>query len=595
MQNLLDKINSHPRATLLATGSGIFIVATVVIIAMISSLQNNLVSPAITPEEEKMVLSEVIRNNPKGLINNSQAPVNTSNPIPTGNQIPVETPTQPGIGNPNPEAPQPEPPVAPNLNEYNYRKTTVTYEKGIAYESCKTFQHGSSGQQYPYGSLDSEGVTTSEYTEYFERYYTAAKSQIKDGDNLFSFAINKYGRDINQSTYYLEGNYAVENSYIPYSQYDNQSDTQVVSYPAGTTEDLIRYYFGNNASITGFETDSNGVKHYTIQSSYSSFCDQSYDAWLVSDRPVPPQRTLITAYKINGNTFAIEQTKRYVDQVNDLNLLDISTTTNVRSKVTAQQIASQFEIAANVTIQKNDYSNLNQVYDNVKEFKDKIDFLADQEADLLLPDELNGLSYIYASGFTAEGYIDTLAFYKDRLFYPQSLWGDTLFEKYNQSYTNEELEYTLSFNQTQYNYYSVTSYKNTTLDEKLEESLSVNVTSINVEDVNLTITGNLVPVKKITKVFTYNYPTSYSVSYPVSYTNPNTSYFVSYMFEIDGKVYDINYYNHQNQMNFDTKLFTIWNLDNQVSIDNAKSKVLELYNLYTHLWSPVSYPVSYSN
>ena len=114
MQNLLDKINSHPRATLLATGSGIFIVATVVIIAMISSLQNNLVSPAITPEEEKMVLSEVIRNNPKGLINNSQAPVNTSNPIPTGNQIPVETPTQPGIGNPNPEAPQPEPPVAPN-------------------------------------------------------------------------------------------------------------------------------------------------------------------------------------------------------------------------------------------------------------------------------------------------------------------------------------------------------------------------------------------------------------------------------------------------------------------------------------------------
>lgn len=598
MQHLLDKINEHPRATLLVAGSSILGLATVVILVMIVSLHNTVVSPVVTPEEETQVLSEVIKNNPKDLINNNKAPTNNSNPIPIYNQIPVEN-AQAGSNTPSPTQPQtqpqPEPPVAPNLDEYNFRKTTVTYEKGVAYDSCQPYYHGGGG--YPYGTLDSDGVTTSEYTEYFERYYTSVKSQIKDNDNLFSFVINKYGRDVNSSIYYLEGNYAVENKYKPYSSYDNQVDSQVVSYPEGTTEEIISYYFGNNASITDVEVDTNGIKYYTIQSSYSSFCDPTYNAYLVSSRPVPPQRTLITTYRVNGNTFAIEQTKRYVDQISDLSLLDISITSNLRAKVTAQQVASQFQIPANVPVQEYDYSSLNYVHDDVKDLKDKIEYLAEQGSELLLPSDSNGLNYMYAYDFLPENNIDTQAFYKDRLFYPQTTWGDVLFEKYNEQYTGAEgLEYSISFRLSDYNYYSLTAYKNTTLDEQLEISLSDNVTSLNVEDVSLMVTDTLVPAKKVTKVMVYSYPTSYGVSYPVSYgAETHTTYYVTYLFEVGNRIYSINYYNFDNQIDFDTSEFSLWSLGDVEAIDNAKNRVLELYNIYLMSLYPTSYPVSYSN
>lgn len=594
MQNLLDRINSHPRATLLIAGSSVFGLATVVILVMILSLHNTVVSPVVTPEEETQVLSEVIKNNPKDLINNNKAPTNNSNPIPIYNQIPVEN-AQAGSNIPTQTQPQPEPPVAPNLNEYNYRKTTVTYEKGVAFDSCQSSYHGGGG--YSYGVLDSDGVTTSEYTEYFERYYTAVKSQIKDDNNLFSFSINKYGRDVNSTTYYLEGNYAVENKYQPYASYDNQLDSQVLSYPAGTTEEIISYYFGNNASITNVEVDSNGTKYYTIQSSYSSFCDPSYNPYLVSNRPVPPQRTLITLYRVNGNTFAIEQTKRYVDQISDLTLLDISVTSNVRAKVTPQQVESQFELTANVPIQVYDYSNLNYVHDDVKDLEDKIDYLAEQGSVLLLPNESNGLNYVFAYGFLPEDNIDTQAFFKDRLFYPQTAWGDILFEKYNEQFTGAEgLEYSLSFRISDYNYYSLTSYKDTTLDEQLEISLSDNVTSLNVEDVELMVSSTLVPATKVTKVMVYSYPTSYVGSNPVSYTTEtHTNYYVTYLFEVDNKIYTINYYNFENQIDFDNSEFSTWNLDDDEAIDNAKTRILELYNIYLVSLLPTSYPVSYSN
>lgn len=585
MQALLDKIHAHPRATLIVAGAGVFGVVTIVILAMVLSLQNTITNPVVTPEEEKLVLSEVIKNNPKDLINKDTG---IQSPIPTPNQNPnTVVDNTPAQGN-NGEVPVPVQPVAPNLNEYNYRVTVSTNTKGPIFDSCRPYYGGGGG--YGYYADSSSTTTKNEYYEYFERYLTVFKSVNTEDNKLSAFNISKYGKAINNSVYYLEGNYAVENSYKPYSDFDNQKDTFSVSYPEGDSNDLIKYYFGSNVSIIGVETNSNGEKIYILQSSYPSYCDPSYDPYLVTNDVPPVQRTIINRYRVNGSTFAIEKVSKYLDEVKDSNLLEVSTTQTSRAKVNASQVESQFKLKNNVTLVKNDYTNLSHDYNPYNDFSNKIDYLTTNGVSVLLPQNNDGLSYLSVTNYTNPDFVDTVSFFKDRLFFPNNTWGDTLFERYNKSYESN-IEYSISLLENMHNYYTISAYNaETVLDSVVTEILATKSTSSSVSDATILVSGVPISAKKIVKVYTYSYPSSYPSSYSEMY---NTNYYTYYVFEYNGIVYNINHYNNNMPMDFDLKEFVMYPLADDFTINIVKEKIYAMYTVYTLYWTPTSYPTSF--
>ena len=479
MQRLLEKINAHPRATLIVAGTTVFGAVAVVILLMFLSLRDSVVNPVVSPEEEKMVLSEVIKNNASGLINNNQ---NTTTVPNTGNTpipIPAE-PTPNGLGNSNPNASQPEVPVAPDINEYNYRVTRTTKQVGPAYSACKMYGYGYGGYGPGYPGEGSDVDNVSEYYEYFERYLTIYKQQVTEDGKLTLFNINKYGKSVNSSTYYLEGDYAVENIFKSYSQFDNQQDTQTISYPNWSLDEYVSNYFGKDAAIIEVKTDSNGVKHYLIRSTYTSYCDPSYDPYLVSDEIVPPvQRTIINIYSVNGKTFSIEQIKKYIDSVKDENLIDVTTTEINRSKVNYSQVNAQFTINSSVQLIKNDYSNLVYNYNPINRINTALDFLSESDSHILLPSEKDGLGYLWVNGFEPNDYVDTMQFYKDRDFFPSNAWGDTLFDRYNSHLNyNSKFDYTVSLSMGTDKGYSISAYKqDVVMDDIIAEIMATRSTS----------------------------------------------------------------------------------------------------------------------
>lgn len=590
MQRLLEKINAHPRATLIAVGTTVFGAAALVILLMFLSLRESVVNPTVTPEEEKMVLSEVIKNNPSGVINN---PGNSSTPMPSPNPTPVPTPNPtPGVVNPNPETPQPEQPVAPNINEYNYRVTRVTNQRGPSFDACQMYYGGG----YGYGPGVTEKDSVSEYYEYFERYVSIYKNQIKEDNKLSSYYLSKYGRSVNSTTYYLEGSYAVENSYKPYDQFDNQQDTQVVSYPTYTADEYIKLYFGSNASVTGVETDSSGVKHYTIRSSYTSYCDPTYDQYLISDVVPPALRTIYSVYRVNGQTFSIEQIKTYIDEVKDANLIKVSTTESTRSKVTYTQVEAQFRIASNVPITKNDYSHITYNYDPLKSIRDNLTYLAMINDDILLPSSTEGLTNLWVDGYVDANYVNSTEFYQDRDFFPDSDWGDELYARYNTSanYVNKTL-YSISITPEYGKYYSISAYKDDQLfDDIISELMKGTATSKSIEDITINVSGLPVEGKKISKVFTYKFPTSYGVSYPVSYSSDsNTNYFTNYVFEYNGRVYGVSYYSYNQQMDLDMNEYSIYPLTTELEAETMRNLLTDMWSRYLQIVNPVSYPTSF--
>jgi len=545
-----------------------------------------------------MVLSQVIKNNPSGLINDNKGNSSTT-PVNPG-VIPEPTPE--GVGNSNPSAPQPEIPAAPDINEYNYRVTTTTKQVGPSYNSCKLYGYGYGGYGPGYyGESDANQVSV--YYEYFERYLTLYKNQTRENNNLVSFYINKYGKTINTSTSYLEGSYAVENTFKPYADFDNQSDTREITYPDMDLDEYISNYFGNDASILEVQTDAAGVKHYIIKSSYKSYCDPSYDPYLVTDEVVAPvQRTIINIYSVNGKTFSIEQVKKYIDEMKDENLIDITTTEVSRSKVAASQVESQFKLASNITVVKKDYSDTQYTYNPLTRIKNVLTYISGTTGDVLLPVQKDGLNFMWANGHEPNDYVNTTEFYKDRTFFPAGAWGDTLFARYNKSssYSNQ-FDYTASLNVGTNNSYSIGAYKlDTNKDDVIAEIMNSRATSKSVVDAELVIDGNVVEAKNIVIATTYVYPSSFAVaSYPVSYTNSNTSYYTYYIFEYNNRLYSINYYNYQNPSSIDFKEFNLYSLASEEALNNVKLIAEEMYYIYQSYYGPVSYPtsfpVSYSN
>lgn len=591
MQNILVKIHRHPRATLLVAGIGIFTVSAIVILTMILSLHNNITNPIVTPEEEKKVLSEVIKNNPKNIIN----PNNTSTtPIVMAPVVPpiVQPEATPNVGNAVPT----QPAVAPDLNDYNYRITKTSYNKGPSYELCRPYMHGGGG--YGPGYVDSTN-TVSEYYEYFERYLTYHKYVSRSDNKLSNYTISKYGRNINTATYYLNGDYAVENTYKPYENFDNQQDKLTVSYPTYTPDELIKQYFGDNAQIIEVQNDANGNKYYIIQSSYDSYCDPSYDPYLVLPEPQPVQsKKIINIYKVNGKTFSIDEIKTYLESISNLNLISTTTTQISRQMVSQNQIANEFSLGSSVTIKKYDYRNLTYSYNPYQTLKDQVDYLKTLDnMYVVLTNPADLLSNIFIPGFVSTNFVDTYAFYKDRTFFPAGDWGTALYESYNK-YSEFDMEYSISLANSDNVYYNIARYKTEkTVDEVKSEILDLKSTTKFVEDTIIDFgSGNTVNATKILRSFTRNYPVSYGVSYPTSYTNSSyTYYFTNYVFELAGNVYNITMSSESSEDILMYKEYKIYELTTEEKVQELKDLLVQMHvnYQYRYYYNPVSYPGSY--
>lgn len=612
MQSLLDKINRHPRATFLVAGITVFSVSAAIILAMMLSLRNTIVNPVITPEDEKKVLSEVIKNNPKEIINPAKvtpvgpvvAPVESLAPVNPAPQ-PQPTPQQPAII-PNPTLPSPT--VAPDLNVYNYRVTRTTFTKGPSFDVCNPYSGARGGYGMGMGAGPGPGyltdgtTTVTEYYEYFERYLSFFKYVSREDGNLSGYSINKYGRNINTSTHYLNGEYAVENVFNPYPEYDSQRDEETVSYPVYTQDELVKYYFGSNAQIVEVQTDASGNKFYIIQSSYQTYCEPGYDPYLVLPEPqVVQPRMLISIYKVNGKTFNIDEVKRYIDSISNLNLLDTTITSSSRQKVTQNQIANEFSLGSSVNVKKFDYTNQTYVYNPYEIIKEQVSYLSNSNVDAIVisqPKDL--LSYLYVPNFKSSNIVNSMQFYQDRAFYPADNWGTKLYNRYNRSF-DTDLVYSLSLTDRDGYYYSISRYNDSTSLVKLKSDLlDLKTTTSSSELVDININDIVVSAERILRSQTRNYPVSY-VSYPTSYSvNTYTSYYVNYLFEYNGAVYNVSISSGKDTDPLSNKVYKTLPLVTQEDIENAKKDLVEMHlnYQYTYYYNPVSYPglpVSYMN
>ena len=186
---------------------------TLAIVIIITTPQNITQDKKISEEERQKVLEEVIRNNPKGIIditkdqpNSIEADTQTSSgtPAPLTERARRTAPVDPST--PVSKAAIPAPRIsaygdvenlttadiiAPDLGRYNYSYTEESITSGPAGELCPTF---------------SQIDTKHQYYRYFDPSHSFYKSVNTSPDGkLVKYSLGRYGTDLNEYYDYIGG------------------------------------------------------------------------------------------------------------------------------------------------------------------------------------------------------------------------------------------------------------------------------------------------------------------------------------------------------------------------------------------------------
>ncbi|CAG1022297.1 hypothetical protein DOJK_01581 [Patescibacteria group bacterium] len=605
MKSLIEKINANPKAAILTAIIGVFVVSTAVILILIVSLDNSIKNPdsVVTPEEKRQVLSGIIKNNTKEAIKDPVTPNAPTNPTTGGNQatdpqvpvVPQPIPVEPVV----PVAPDPKDlPIVPDLNEYNYRVTTTTTQKGPSSELCKaiTLWHGG-GYMTEDPSAD---FLKREYHDYFERYQSYSKGSVYEGEesNLSAFYINKWGRKEASYTDYLNGSYAVSNVYNPYPEYDALSDVR-------TTEDdnlsdyTIDDYFGENTEIINVTIDSKGNKIYTIVSTFQTHCSVNYNPHLKLPgiEPLVPS-TIYIVRTVNEKGFEVTKTERYLDEINAQSLVDVTISETVRSLVDYENIKDVFELDSDVEIVTRDRRQLLPILNTYDELARQVNYLVNRNQNIILPVKDNTLASLYVADYRPENYEDFYYYLKDIEFYPDTEWGRFLFDRTMERFSyDSKIVYTATaYGLDGYYLYLDKFEDGVSADSVISEILGFQSTTTQVTDglVSFDSLEDPIIAKRIEKYFEYNYPIP---SYPVSYSDYNyQSTSVFYVFEYRGDIYRLTSHTAAKHA-YLTGLVKLVDINLEPypqTLGEIITTVFKYYNNYLNIMGwPTSYPEKY--
>ncbi len=313
----------------------------------------------VSREEKQLILSEIIKNNPKSLIelpqtenNTGLTPVNSQLndsssestndaltnigqvTLPKKAPIPLPKLNEDGTANLDPIEG-----AIPDLNIYNYRESTIEIIGGPAYNTC--------GQIPAYGQK--EGIFRN--VEYFDKDRSYYRSTVNDQEgNLTSYYIGKYGKQENEIYYSNGGTLVVNNKYKINPSFSNENRiNETISYPtsgpASLVNDVASYPISYVSTKLGYYTDSyrlidiikeDGDSYYILEVSYEVNCN--------FPSAQQNKNTVINRLKVNVDTFEIVESSTYLNEVEENKRIQTTKHSSTRKKVSFDEVEDEFNI-----------------------------------------------------------------------------------------------------------------------------------------------------------------------------------------------------------------------------------------------------------
>lgn len=540
-----------------AIGGGLVALGLILLVAVLLAPKPADNNEPVSAEEKEEILTEIIRNNPEGIINFAG-----SEAISAGSDSVAEDNDQLGIGGPNAQnsdviriIEDTSSPISksnipaadhysngevtpvdgsdlaiPDLGKYNYRITNSSITPGFSAGICERY--------------DSE-ARESTYHEYFEPYHAYYYNSEEVNGELDRLSIGLYGNDINEYYTYEGGEFAARLLYTVDPDFELSSnplsytnDTPSDSYP---TSYNLRHYFGRNVELLEI-LDIDGERFFLIESTFDEDCNLDY-----SD-----DTTIVSRILVNNETYSVVERSLYISSVEAENLVFTERIDTQRTKVQFDEVASVFSFGDAEIIDVN--------YINFLEEQDRADFQSQTKSNLLEHE----MTYIYPVSanykfisVASPGLYEKVEndyYYYERAYYPQTVFGQEKFDKITERRAKIWILRTQSisrpghFTRVNVDYYTKDFHTIETLQEEIDRYEILNREHVKYlsEDTFLTAGTREIPAKKIGYEYFYSksvespYPDSITDSYPDSFGLPRYRYVtVVYLVEFETHIVKI--------------------------------------------------------
>ncbi|KXK26097.1 MAG: hypothetical protein TR69_WS6001001391, partial [candidate division WS6 bacterium OLB20] len=446
-----------------AFSGGVIATLLVALVVIMLTAKPPAKSPVVSDEEKEQILTEIIRNNPEGIITVAGSSAqsiteeiteeetrtpgrvvsginriaeDTTSPI-SKTKIPAPDEYSTGEIDPVDDGDI----VAPDLSLYNYRYSSTTVVPGAALDVCNYYGY--------------DAPRRSEYYEYFDPTHAYYLNIDTVEGELDQYHLGLYGNDVNEVYVYEDGQFGVRYQYdidpgfsiayepvYPDSAPDSGPDSYSgpASYPDSYT---VWDYFGYNADVidrivTGDKT------YFIVESSYSSYCDSSEYG----------RHEFITRFKVDADSFQIVERSIYLDQVRADNLLFTELVTTETRTVTHDDVAAQFGFSR-APVRTLDYRGY--VWDGDAVATAVADKLEQMQVTLLLPADDD----IQLWGATGSGLYDSVRgtdYHYERAFYPETPLGQAKYDRVQEHLKNTPLISIYGYNDSYYGFLEIDTY-----------------------------------------------------------------------------------------------------------------------------------------
>lgn len=589
----------------------------------------------VSQEEKQEIIEEILKNNSPQILDEILGDGNsdiTADPGPGPTTTPDDDRNNTPAGDVVVTA-------LPDIQNYNYRVTTTTRERGPEYDTCFTRNKGIPAEYY----YDRSTTKSSEYEFFYSdgTYYRKQVNEIDDKLTGYSLYLPELDEKGYGQYHYSGGEYAVVEAAIfdptvydiPYDD-DSGDEVSMPSSPASapapvtdeapvatsspvsgvyrqpepapepepesepvkaeptTGEELVSRY-GNSFNVVGTST-IDSVKHYILE----KIVDDSGHHFDCSPDPSETNHQLIVRSYVNSIDYSVRYTERYLDRVNLQNLVVKWSHTANTEKRSWAQVSSVFDFEFNVPLK------VDQSYAHDREVDGDVYIQRDIQrikSDSLLMPSIDGSSDLISRKIWISDLVDQN---RDRKYYRPDDLGEYLYRDQISHISKVRPTFTVDeyYGYYQYDIETVVEWDayqpEVTLAQVVNDWINYNRYYEDdqigePETESITVNGEQVEATKITAV--YFTTTSKPISATTFTSNPvsvNPSYTYAHyrtirMFEWDGNVYTMTYRTTEPDPAILYQPISMY----QFTAQNLNELFFDSYPSY-YVFAPTSSPVS---
>jgi hypothetical protein len=578
--------NKRNLYTVIGLTAVVIVGSTVAITFALIDNEDDTPPSTISKEEKEEVLSEVIKNNPKGLI--EDIPVDSVQNNDNDDEVVSKPPVD--SNSPNSNSPIPTPSISqigpvddtivglvvPDLDVYNYRETETTTTIGGAVGVCSL--------GFP---VDQVGDTyTEEYKEFFDRNHSYFKYVNSDfEDELDNYNLALYGNDVNELYSFVDGQYAVEQLYDIDPNFDNSYAYENPSYPVSTP---VSYPDPNELGIWESLYDSvdiiekyeeGGVVYYIVEAFKTYPCDDG----IYSD--------IVYYFTVDGEDYNIIESQAYVDRKDSSNLIyELKAETTREAGVLLEDVEDEFNFELDYSVPVKTVNYRDYSYDPEVESQNIIDYLDDANF-VMLVDEDAEIQSLFGKDFPER--VENERFYYDLDYYRV---GSTIYTRIEALLKQSPL-LAITYRNTSNNWFDVNTHTSEVSLQDLRDMYYQTTSGADQSDVqesviNLNLQSTLSKSRSnsyatmfiVDRSFYSSYPNSYPISYvdsyPVSYPTYLYPYFTQQIdFESNGQIYVVTDVYNVNKPNREDDIYTVFG-STSTRFDKFSEEIRNLFGLW---------------